>query len=92
MIDVHKIKAFPAGSVMRTIMDHVATQRAELPSGVGLGPYAPPRPGDRTADIIAASLAGGMIAAGGKVVTAEEAVGVFREVRATLELHQKRSI
>jgi hypothetical protein len=36
---------------------------------------------DRTDDLIAASLAGGMIAAGGKAVSAEEAVQVWRGVR-----------
>lgn len=39
---------------------------------------------DRTDDLIAASLAGGMIAAAGREVTAEEAAHVWREVRAAM--------
>lgn len=35
-------------------------------------------------DLIAASLAGGMLAASGREYTAEEAVGMFMEVRAAM--------
>ncbi len=42
-------------------------------------------------DLIAASLAGGIIAAGGKAVTAAEAVGVFREVREALTMPTLRA-
>ena len=50
--------------------------------------FAPPPPRHveaRNLDLVAASLAGGLVAASGKAVTAEEAVGVWREVRAAVE-------
>ncbi len=44
------------------------------------------------ADLIAASLAGGMIAASGRSHSAEEAVGVFREVRIDLQCQAQEGI
>ncbi len=61
----------------------VQSQRRALGADVLEAARRPPAADPR--DLIAASLAGGMIAAGGKAVTAAEAVGVFREVQAALE-------
>ncbi len=68
---------------------HVAAQHQRERDAVSAGAFRqaapPPRPPSNPRDLIAASLAGGIIAAGGKAVTAAEAVGVFREVQAALE-------
>ncbi len=67
---------------------HVAAQHQRERDAVSAGAFRqaapPPRPAAGPRDLIAAALAGGMIAAGGKAVTAEEAVEVFREVREAL--------
>lgn len=61
----------------------VATATQRRPEQPVLAPPRQPAP-DRTDDLIAASLAGGMIAASGREWTAEEAVGVWRGVRVIL--------
>lgn len=67
---------------------HVAAQHQRERAAVSAGAFRqaapPPRPAADPRDLIAASLAGAMIAAGGKAVTAAEAVGVFREVQRAL--------
>ena len=80
MIDPNR---FPLPNVL-AMANRLAEMRkqTELPS---FEPFRALAKLDRTDDLIAASLAGGMIAAGGKAVSAEEAVGVFREVRELLQ-------
>ena len=65
----------------------MANRLAEMQKDTALPPLEPFRPAprvDRTDDLIAAALAGGMIAAGGRALTAEEAVGVYQAVREAL--------
>ena len=58
-------------------------KQTELPH---VEPFHAPAKLDRTDDLIAASLAGGMIAACGKAVSADEAVQVWRGVREAMEI------
>lgn len=79
MIDPNR---FPLPNVLA-----MANRLAEMKKQTELPPFEPFRAAakvDRTDDLIAASLAAGMIAAGGTTVSAEEAAQVWREVRELL--------
>ena len=75
-------------STMATMMNPptAGLALARGPAGVAPPPISvtPPPHYDLTPDLIAAALAGGIIAAGGKLVSAEQAVAVWREVREAL--------
>ena len=57
-------------------------KQTELPH---VEPFRPAPKVDRADDLIAASLAGGMIAAGGQAISAANAVEVWRQVREVLQ-------
>lgn len=80
MIDLNR---FPLPNVLA-----MANRLAEVRKQTELPPFEPfraPAKADRADDLIAAALAGGMIAATGREHTATEAVGVFQMVRTALE-------
>jgi len=72
---------------------HVAAQHQRERDAVSAGAFRqaapPPRPAADPRDLIAASLAGGMIAASGREWTAEEAVGVWRAFRGKLDVDRE---
>lgn len=93
MIDIHRVSAAQVPDVSaKRVLPHALIQMAQqlaangdrLMPGILPRDFAPPIKPDRTDDLIAASLAGGVIAASGRAHTAEEAVAVWREVRAAL--------